>query len=137
MLNSPDPSIDAFCNGASSLFRLSIFSVALIIIGTAVVVSTFVVSTFIVVVVDVVDESCSLVVVLLSLLFIVVVGIDVVTVVLVTVLLMLLEVKVVVDGISGTKCNGGAGLGRRPTHLSHITPPLDDSPSPRKISVNN
>lgn len=105
---------------------------ALIIIGTAVVVSICAI-VLVMVVVDVVD---GLVVVLLLLLF-TVVGIDVVTVVLVTILLMLLEVEVVVDGISGTKCNnGGAGLGRRPTHLSHIAP-LDDSPSPRKISVDN
>lgn len=124
--------MDAFCSGMSSLFRLSAFSVVLIITGTAVVVSILVVS--IVVIVDVVD---GLLVVLLPLLFIAVVGI-VITVVLVTVLLVLLEIDVVVDGISGTKCNnGGAGLGRKPMHLLHILPPLDESPSPRKISVNN
>lgn len=120
MLNSLDPSMDAFCSGVSSLFRLSAFSVVLIITGTAVVVSIFVVS--IIVVVDVVD---GLVIVLLPLLFTVVIDIDiVVTVVLVTVLLVLLEIEVVVDGISGTKrINGGDGFGRRPRHLSHIVLP--------------
>jgi len=123
--------MDAFCRGASSLFRLPAFSVVLIIIGTTVIVS------FVMLVMVVVDVIEGLVIVLLPLLL-TVVGIDVVIVVLVMILLVLLEVTVVVDGISGTKCNnGGAGLGRRPTHLSHIAPPLDDSPSPRKISVNN
>lgn len=87
----------------------------------------------IVVVADVVDELAITLPLLLPLA--VVVGENVV-VVMVVVLFALAEA--VVNGISGTKCsNGGTGLGRRPTHLSHIAPPIDDSPSPRKISLDN
>lgn len=89
----------------------------------------------IVIVVEVVDELV-VVLLLLLLLVVIVVGVDVVVVI--VTLLALVEVEAVVDGISGIKCNsGGAGLGRRPTHLSHIAPPVDDSPSPRKTSVDN
>lgn len=91
----------------------------------------------IVLVVIVVDDVDELVVVLLLLLLLVIIVVDVDVVVTVT-LLAVVEVEAVVDGISGTKCNsGGAGFGRRPTHLSHIAPPVDDSPSPRKTSLNN
>lgn len=129
MMDSADSSTDALCTGESSLFRLAIFSVTLLIIGTAVVVSVLVVVGT-VVMVDVV--------VAVLLLVTVVVGVGVVAIV-ALMLFALVEVEMVVGGFSGTNSNtgGGTDLGRKPTHLSHIAPPFDDSPLPRKTSVNS
>jgi len=107
--------------GKSSRFRLSVFSVALIITGIAVVMSIFA-AVLIVVIADAVDEL----VIMLPLLLLLAVVVDDNVVVEVIVVVLFALTETVVDGISGTKYNCGAGLGFKPTHLSHIVPPLDD-----------